>query len=188
MKSSQKSTSDRTLSCWRSSRLEVFCKYAVLKHLTYFSPMSHFYTPWKSQKTIGFLTFSEGIEMWHWTKRIKTPVSHSFFNKVAGCQLETLSKMDTGESVFLLIYCEIFRSSRPEVFCKKVFLNISQNSQENTRAKVPFLIKRLSIKKQTLPQVFSCEFCEIFKNTFFIEHTSDGCFWIFQISLFIEHL
>ena len=26
------------------------------------------------------------------------------------------------------------------------------------------------IKKETLAQVFSCEFCEIFKNTFFIEH------------------
>ena len=26
------------------------------------------------------------------------------------------------------------------------------------------------IKKETLAQVFSCEFCEIFKNTFFTEH------------------
>ena len=34
----------------------------------------------------------------------------------------------------------IIRSSRPEVFCKKVFLEISQNSQENTRARVSFLI------------------------------------------------
>ena len=36
--------------------------------LTHFDPMLHFYTPWKRQKTIGFLTFSGGIEMWHWTK------------------------------------------------------------------------------------------------------------------------
>ena len=40
---------------------------------------------------------------------------------------------------------------------------------------VSFLIKLLAlgcnfIKKETLAQVFSCEFCEIFKNTFFIEH------------------
>ena len=33
-----------------------------------FSLVSHFYTPWKHQKTFGFLTFSDGIEMWHWTK------------------------------------------------------------------------------------------------------------------------
>ena len=36
--------------------------------LTHFSPMLHLYTPWKCQKSIGFLTFSGGIEMWHWTK------------------------------------------------------------------------------------------------------------------------
>ena len=44
------------------------------------------------------------------------------------------------------------------VLWKKVFLEISQNSQESTCARVPFLIKL---------QVFSSEFCEIFKNTFF---------------------
>ena len=36
--------------------------------LTHFSPVSQSYTPWKRQKTKGFLTFSGGIEMWHWTK------------------------------------------------------------------------------------------------------------------------
>ena len=30
-------------------------------HLIHFSPVSHFDTPWKRQKT-------GGIEMWHWTK------------------------------------------------------------------------------------------------------------------------
>ena len=32
------------------------------------------------------------------------------------------------------------RSSRPDVFCEKVFLEISQNSQENTCARASFLI------------------------------------------------
>ena len=41
---------------------------------------------------------------------------------------------------------------------KTVFLIISQNSQENTCARDYFL-------KESLPQVFSCEFCEIPKNT-----------------------
>ena len=31
--------------------------------LTHFSPISHFYTPRKLQKTYGFLTFAEGIKM-----------------------------------------------------------------------------------------------------------------------------
>ena len=46
---------------------------------------------------------------------------------------------------------------------KKVFLKFLQNSQENI----------------SLAQVFSCEFCEILKNTFFTEHlmaiTSSFC-------------
>ena len=46
---------------------------------------------------------------------------------------------------------------------RKVFLEISQNSQGNTCAGVSFLTCNL-IKKETLAQVFSCEFCEISKN------------------------
>ena len=49
------------------------------------------------------------------------------------------------------------------MLCKKVFLEILQNSQEN------FITKDF-IKKETLAQVFSCEFCETSKNTFFIEN------------------
>ena len=44
---------------------------------------------------------------------------------------------------------------------KKVFLEISQKSQENNCARISFLIKL-----QALAQVFSSEFCEISKNTF----------------------
>ena len=52
---------------------------------------------------------------------------------------------------------------------KNVFLEISQNSRKNTSFRVSFLIK-FFIEKETLAQVFSCEFCEISKNAFFIEH------------------
>ena len=53
-----------------------------------------------------------------------------------------------------------------------MFLEISQNSQENTCAKAYFLIKLQSktcnfIKKEILAQVFSCKFCEISKSNFF---------------------
>ena len=37
-------------------------------------------------------------------------------------------------------------------------------------AKVSFLIKYNFIKKETLAKVFSCEFRENFKNTFFAEY------------------
>ena len=46
---------------WSVSTASVIC-------LTHFSLVSHFYTSWKHQKTFGFLMFSGGIEMWHWTK------------------------------------------------------------------------------------------------------------------------
>ena len=60
------------------------------------------------------------------------------------------------------------------MFCKRVFLEISQTSQEKTCARASFLIKLQSyrpeacnfIKKETLAQVFPCELCEISKNTF----------------------
>ena len=44
---------------------------------------------------------------------------------------------------------------------KKVFLEISQNSRENTSVRVSFLIKFQAcnfVKKKTLSQVFSCKF------------------------------
>ena len=36
--------------------------------------------------------------------------------------------------------------------------------------KVPGLRPATLLKKETLAQVFSCEYCEISKNTFFTEH------------------
>ena len=56
-----------------------------------------------------------------------------------------------------------------------MFLWISQNSLESTSARASFLIKMQAetwnfIKIEALGQVFSCEFWEIFKNTFFTRH------------------
>ena len=56
-----------------------------------------------------------------------------------------------------------------------MFLEISQNPQENTCVQVCFLTKLQAealnfTKKGILAQVFSCEFCKDSKNTFFTEH------------------
>ena len=67
------------------------------------------------------------------------------------------------------------------VLLKKVFLEISQNSQENTCAKDSFLIMdsfliftglipAILLKKESLAQVFSCEFCGGSKKPFLKEH------------------
>ena len=53
---------------------------------------------------------------------------------------------------------------------QKVLWKISQNSQKNTFARVCFLIKLQVFFKETLAQVFSFEFCEVLKNTFFTEY------------------
>ena len=54
------------------------------------------------------------------------------------------------------------------VLCRKVFLETLHNSQENTCARVSLF--RVLFFSETLAQVFSCEFCEISKKTFFTEH------------------
>ena len=64
------------------------------------------------------------------------------------------------------------RSSRPEVFCKKGVLRNFAKFTGKTCARVSFFNKVAGkvcnfIKKESLAQVFSCEFCEISKNTFF---------------------
>ena len=78
----------------------------------------------------------------------------------------------------------------PEAFArmcsvKKVVLKISKNSQKNTCVRVSFFNKVATLlKKETLAQVFFCEFWEIFKNTFYratlvaasvCQHNSEIC-------------
>ena len=71
-----------------------------------------------------------------------------------------------------------FQKQPPEVFLKKTCFPVSfvtsQNSLENTCARVSFLIKlqasACNFDKETLAQVFCCEFCEISKNIFFTEY------------------
>ena len=58
-----------------------------------------------------------------------------------------------------------YRSSHFRCFIKQVFLQISQNSRENTCTRVSFLTKL--VLKNTLEQALSCEFCEICKKTSF---------------------
>ena len=55
------------------------------------------------------------------------------------------------ETTFGILHVMIYRSSRPEVF-----FSIKLQAQ--------------ACKKKTLEKVFSCEFCEIYKNTSFTEH------------------
>ena len=52
-----------------------------------------------------------------------------------------------------------FRKFTGKHLCQSLFFN-----------KVAGLRLATLLKKETLAQVFSCDFCEIYKNTFFTEH------------------
>ena len=96
-------------------------------------------------------TFSgvfRGIEMEHWVK-----MSYWFSNEL---KIKCISD-------FVINYLENSEAIPWGVLCKKVFLEILQNSQENTFARVSFLITLQACLR-------SPEFCEISKNTFFTEH------------------
>ena len=76
---------------------------------------------------------------------------------------------------------------------RKVFLKIWQKFTGNHLCQSLFLIKLQAdacnfIKNKTLAQVFSCEFCQIFKNTYFVEHlrtTASACnYFNFQFNHF----
>ena len=61
------------------------------------------------------------------------------------------------------------KSSRPEVFCKKVVLRNFAKFTGKHRCRNPFFNKgprsATFLTKDTPIQLRSCEFCEIFKNT-----------------------
>ena len=88
----------------------------------------------------------------------KNPVLESLFNKVAGLKRSAaLLKKESSTG--------ILRSSGRELFCKRrCFRNLAKFTGKHLCQRFFFFN---FFKKETLAQVFSCEFCEISKNTFY---------------------
>ena len=75
-----------------------------------------------------------------------------------------------------------FRSSRPEVFCKKsVLRNLAKFTGK-------YLCQSLAIFCKTLAQVFSCEFCKISKNDNTLKYQLHLCLPRFQNFRFQDFL
>ena len=78
-------------------------------------------------------------------------------------------------NIFPRTFLYTFRKESPEavtggVLLEKVFLGILQNSQEKYLCHSLFFTKACNfMKKETLAQAFSCEFCDICNNIFFTE-------------------
>ena len=71
-------------------------------------------------------------------------------------------------------YSKICRFSMKKCWCH-------QNSRGVSRDSYIFWVfsnKVAALLKKRLPHVFSCEFCEIFNNTFFTEHLWTWDFWM----------
>ena len=65
------------------------------------------------------------------------------------------------------MYNSIYRRGQRTCSVKKLFLEISQIHRKMPVPEPLFNKVELKFfKKETVAQVFSCEFCEIFKNTF----------------------
>ena len=124
-----------------------------------------------------FVTFF--LERPYKTKSQHTP-DYLIKTKCNGFWLNRLNKTLIKSSLmYFLIYCgflndEKISSEAVAMRCsvKKVLLEISQDSQENT-------CSRVSLLRETLAQVFSCKFCEISENIFFSEHV-----WWLLLSVF----
>ena len=70
-----------------------------------------------------------------------------------------------------LVKIIVSEAAAQRCFSKHLFLKISQNSQENASTGVSFVIEfQATLLKNTSAQVFLCNFCEIFKSTFFAEY------------------
>ena len=94
---------------------------------------------------------------------------HKLLNKMN--LFKELTKKVNFNSYFENYQLTLFRSSLPEVFCD---VGVYRNFTKFLQTWACNLIK-----KETLAQVFCCEFCEISENTFLI----DNLWWLLLFNL-----
>ena len=142
----------------------------ILSAASRFSYLKELISPKVRVIVDGFFPFTN--EGYARTKHVLI-INYGKPSEVANDHIQNIMSLPHINSVNLYKIDELtekFRSSHKRCSIKKVFLKISQNPQENTCARVSFLKKLqaapATLLKNTLAQVFSCEFCEFFKNTF----------------------
>ena len=118
------------------------------------------------------------VEMNHWMKKGKKELNQkTTFDCFEYINLRKLLKEGDvcwiKTNLYLYLRTSMDRSSRPEKKCsvKKVFLEIWQNSQGNTCARVSFLIKFQALGTDVFMWILSN-----FSEHLFTQKTSGGCF------------
>ena len=114
--------------------------------------------------------------MWNALKEkfhsLSFPLNTIFFYKVKGFTSSRNLKTNNSKAVIRRcsvkkVFLDYFAKFTGKHLCQRLFFNIVAGGACN-------FIK----KEKTLAQVFPCEFCEIFKNTFFTEHIWGTASWI----------
>ena len=101
-------------------------------------------------------------------------VTENYAQKLVGFLVRTSLFLNV--ATFIKVHCIIvtFRKQPPEVFFKNRKTPVSRVSQS-------FWGLQIYFKKEILTQVFSCEFYDIFKDTFFYWTHPGDCFWLLTI-------
>ena len=82
----------------------------------------------------------------------------------------------------------LVKSSHRSRFVKKsVFKNFAKFTGKHLCQRLTRRQAWNFIKKETLAQLLCCEFCEIFKNTFFTEHTTASGLWDVKARVYNDH-
>ena len=85
--------------------------------LIHFTSMSHFYIPWKRQKTKCFLTFSGGIEIGHWREK-------GYCLKIYGIIYPWKLQFKVYMEASCSYYSSMIYRSGANVFWEKLILNV----------------------------------------------------------------
>ena len=145
---------------FKSSCPQVFCKKGVHRKLLCWSLFTNKTCNFKKKETLKFRCFPENLAKflkWHFLRNISEVSVHLNFDKIQ----KQPRRCSVREGVF-------------RTFSKFTRKHLHQS----------LFVKKLQacnfIKKKTLAQMFSCEFCEISKNNIFTEHlwaTASENYW-----------
>ena len=128
----------------------------------------------KMKKEISLYKKSKSVKSLKYMDEVFFPTND--FSRLESCQLYMIAKYKPSNCCKVEVVIQ-------RCFVKNVFLMIFHRKT--------FVPESKQVNKVDVMQVLSCEYCEIFKNTFFVEHlrwlplvklefllnTSGGCLW-----------